>query len=172
MSAGLDLEFLADWGLRFLGCWNDGDGDGVAALCSEDIVWHDAGLTEPARGRDGVRGFVEDTLRAFPDFRVEPRGLPFVSAAEPVALSPYRFSGTMRGPWKPLGMAPTGARISVPGVDEYHFRDGLLRCYDTYYDSIDMARQMRVLPSVGGVGDRFSRRLQPVLAGLQRRGIL
>ena len=165
----LDPAFVEDWSRRFLEAWNALDADGVASLCTEDVVWEDAGLPEPVRGRDGVRAFIEATRRAFPDFHVEEEGSPCIVGSEPRVLSRYRMTGTMRGPWEPLGFAPTGARISVPGVDEWTF-DGELMChYATYYDSVGMARQMGTLPPAGSPAEGMLRRVQHVQARFQRR---
>lgn len=168
-GAGLDPAFMADWAPRYLEAWNAGDADAIAAMCSEDVTWYDPALPETARGREGVRSFVVETFRAFPDFRVDEATPPLLSDTEPLALSPYRFTGTMTGPWEPLGMAPTGARVDVRGVDEYRFRDGLLCAYVTYYDSLDMARQLGVLPAAGSAAERLMTRLQPLQARFQRR---
>ena len=165
----LDPAFVADWNARYTAAWNAGDGQGVAALCTEDISWRDAGLPEVVHGRDAVRRFVEDTFRAFPDFHVEELGEVLVSDSEPLALAPYRMTGTFSGTWEPLGTAPTGARISVEGVDEWRFHEGLMWRYRTHYDSIDMARQMGVLPPVGSRAERLLGALQPLQARFQRR---
>ena len=165
----LDPAFVEDWNAQYTAAWNSGDGEGVATLCTEDISWRDAGLPAVVHGRDAVRQFVEDTFRAFPDFHVEELGAVLVSGSEPVALAPYRMTGTFTGPWAPLGTAPTGACISVEGVDEWRFRDGLMYGYRTYYDSIDMARQMGVLPPVDSRAQRLLAAFQPLQARFQRR---
>ena len=165
----LDAAFVDDWNARYTAAWNSGDGEGVAALCSEDISWRDAGLPEVVHGRDAVRQFVEDTFHAWPDFHVEERGSVLVSDTEPLALAPYRMTGTFSGAWEPLEIAPTGARISVEGIDEWRFRDGLMCRYCTYYDSIDMARQMGVLPAAGSRAESLLGALQPLQARFQRR---
>ena len=168
-GAKLDPAFIADWSQRYLDAWNAGDAAAIAAMCSEDVSWSDPGLPEGAHGRNGVRRFVEETFRAFPDFRVEEVAAPLLSESEPLALAPYRMTGTMRGPWEPLGLAATGARIEVRGVDEWRFRDGLMCRYATYYDSLDMARQLGVLPAAGSGAERLMARLQPLQARFQRR---
>jgi steroid delta-isomerase-like uncharacterized protein len=168
-AAGLDPGFMAEWAPRYLDAWNVGDAEAIAAMCSEDVTWYDPAIPETAHGRDGVRTFVEQTFRAFPDFHVDEATAPLLSETEPLALAPYRFTGTMQGPWEPLGMAPTGARVEVRGIDEYRFRDGLLSGYVTYYDSLGMARQLGVLPAAGSGPDRLMSRLQPLQARFQRR---
>ena len=165
----LDPAFVADWNARYTAAWNAGDGAGVASLCTEDISWRDAGLPEVVHGREAVRRFMEDTFRAFPDFQVEERGALAISETEPVVFAPYRMTGTFTGRWEPLATAPTGARFSVEGVDEWRFRGELMCVYATHYDSIDMARQMGVLPPVGSRAERLLRAFQPIQARFQRR---
>jgi steroid delta-isomerase-like uncharacterized protein len=165
----LDLGFVEDWGRRYLEVWNAHDADAVAAFCTEDIVWSDPGLPEPVTGRSGVRAFVQATAQAFPDFHVEELEPPFLSPAAPRVLSPYRMTGTMLGDWEPSGLAATGAHIDVVGVDDWTFRDGLLSRYSTHYDSLGMARQLGILPSVGSVGERLMARAQHLQARVQRR---
>ena len=168
-SQTLDPGFVEEWSRRYLEVWNAHDGDAVAAFCTEYVVWSDPGLPEPITGRGGVRAFVAATARAFPDFHVDELEPPFLSPAEPRVLSPYRMTGTMLGDWEAAGLAATGARIDVIGVDDWTFRDGLLSRYSTYYDSLGMARQLGILPSVGSVGDRVMARVQHAQARLQRR---
>lgn len=168
-GAPLDPSFVEEWSTRYLEAWNTLDADGIAALCTEDVVWNDPGLAEPLRGRDGVRGFVRATAQAFPDFHVEEAGRPFVSAEGPRALSRYRMTGTMRGAWVHTNLAATGRRIDVPGVDEWSFSGELMSHYETYYDSLDMARQLGILPPLGGTTDRILTRLQHLQARMGRR---
>ena len=164
----LDRGFVEDWAQRYLEAWNAHDADGVASLCTEDIVWNDPGLPSPARGREGVRDFVRATKRAFPDFHVEELA-PIAISEGGLAFSQYRMTGTMRGRWTPFDLAPTGARISVLGVDEWTFRGEQMSHYRTYYDSLDMARQLGVLPPVGSGMDRAMAQVQHLQALFQRR---
>jgi len=168
-GAQLDPAFAAEWGKRYLEAWNSLDADGVATMCTEDVVWNDPALPEPATGRDGVSGFVRATARAFPDFHVDELGPLEVSVPESRALSRYRMTGTMLGPWEYANLAATGRGIHVLGVDEWTFRGELMSHYRTYYDSLDMARQLGILPTVGSAGDRAMTRLQHVQARFQRR---
>ena len=69
-TKGIDRAFLTDWAARFLKAWNALDGQAVASLCTDEVVWRDPSSPEPFTGRDGVRGFVDMTGRAFPDFHV------------------------------------------------------------------------------------------------------
>ena len=43
----------------FYSAWNRGDIDGMAACCTEDVVYHDVIYLEPFIGRDAFRGFLQ-----------------------------------------------------------------------------------------------------------------
>jgi hypothetical protein len=75
----------------------------------------------------------------------------------------------MLGDSEDLGFAATGARICVEGIDAYDFRDELMCGCRTFYDSLDTARQLGILPAAGSPGDRLLARLQHVQARFQRR---
>jgi hypothetical protein len=61
--------------------------------------------------------------------------------------------------------------VSIAGVDDWTFRDGLLCGYCTYYDTIDAARQLGIMPASGSRVERLMARLQHMQARLQRRGV-
>jgi hypothetical protein len=138
----LEAAFLEDWGERFAAAWNNHEPDAVIALCTEDIRWSDPALPgSPTEGRTAVRDFAAFTFTAFPDFRVEEREAIYVSWTEPMALCPYRMTGTAAGS-RDAGIAPGAATMDVPGIDRWTFRDDLLCRYDTYYDHAEMMRQL------------------------------
>jgi steroid delta-isomerase-like uncharacterized protein len=165
----LDREFVDDWARRYLGAWNAHDPDAVASLCTDDVVWTDPSLAAPAHGRAGVRAFVTATARTFPDFHVEESEPPMLSATEPRALSRYAMSGTMLGDWEASNFAATGAPISVAGIDEWTFCGELMCGYTSYYDTVDLARQLGVLPAAGSAAEHLMARVQHVQARVQRR---
>jgi steroid delta-isomerase-like uncharacterized protein len=165
----LDRAFVEEWGERYLEAWNSLDPDGVAAMCTEDVAFKDPGLPERVHGRDGVRAFVRATAQAFPDFHVEELERPYISADEPRVLSRYRMTGTMLGPWEYTNLAATGHSIDVLGIDEWTFSRELMSRYETYYDSLDMARQLGIVPPVGSAADRAMAGLQHLRARVQRR---
>ena len=168
-GAQLDPAFVEEWAKRYLEAWNSLDPDGVAAMCTEDVAFKDPGLPERVHGRDEVRAFVRATAQAFPDFHVEEFERPYISAEEPRVLSRYRMTGTMLGTWEYTNLAATGRRIDVLGIDEWTFSGELMSRYETYYDSLDMARQLGIIPPVGSTADRAMAGLQHLLARVQRR---
>ena len=164
-------EFLEDFGFRFKDAWNRHDGDAVAALCTEDVVWHDAALPRPARGRREVAEFVGVMAHAFPDFHVEElEGTPYAISPELSRVYvPYRLIATWEGDLEPLGLAPTNRRMECEGVEEWTFRGELICHYRTYYDSLELARQLGPLPRVDSLGQRVLRRAQRLQAVYLRR---
>ena len=163
----IDRAFLTYWAAKFLDAWNALDGQAVASLCTEEVVWSDPSTPEPLIGRSGVLEFVEMTGRAFPDFHVTETAPPYFLPDCTRVLSPYQMTGTMLGPMSPF--APTARRISVSGVDDWTFKDGLLDRYYSYYDTIDVARQLGIMPQSGSRAERLMARLQHSQARLQRR---
>jgi steroid delta-isomerase-like uncharacterized protein len=166
-ATAIDRAFLTDWAARFLKAWNALDGEAVASLCGEEIVWRDPSSPQPFIGRDGVGEFVAMTGRAFPDFHVVETAPPYFLPDSPRVLSPYQMTGTMLGPMN--AFAPTGRKISVLGVDDWTFEDGLLCSYDSYYDTLAVARQLGIMPPSGGRAERLMARVQHAQACLQRR---
>jgi len=163
---GIDRAFLTDWAASFLKAWNALDGQAVASLCTEQVVWRDPSSPQPFIGRDGVREFVEMTGRALPDFHVVETAPPYFLPDCPRVLSPYEMTGTMLGPMN--AFAPSGRKISVSGVDDWTFQDGLLCSYDSYYDTLAVARQVGIVPPSGSRGEQLMARVQHAQARLQR----
>src|SRR5436305_1372882 len=60
------LRAFAD---RYKAAWNGCDTTAMAELLTEDIVWEDPALPEPARGVPAVQEFMRISFRAFPDLR-------------------------------------------------------------------------------------------------------
>lgn len=169
-SAGqITQEDVEDFDRRWLAGWNSGDGEALAALCAVDVVFDDPALPKPARGRDQVRDFAEAIFSAYSDFHVEVTAPPAILLGTATALSPYRITATMTGHLSLANMAPTGARMTVLGVDEWTFADGQLANYRTYYDSTGVARQLGILPAAGSRAERLMARLQHLQARGQRR---
>jgi steroid delta-isomerase-like uncharacterized protein len=166
-STGLDQDFVEDWAKRFLDAWNALDGPAVVSLCTNDVRWFDPSTPEMLVGPAEVRDFVEMTGRAFPDLHIVETDSQYVQAGSTRVLAPYRMTGTMLGQMD--AFAPTGRKVSVDGVDEWTFRDGLLCSYRTYYDTVDAARQLGVMPAPGTRAERIMVRLQHLQARLQRR---
>ena len=161
-------EFARGW----KAAWESHDVAALVELCAPDVVWDEPALDETLHGQEQVRTFLVATFEAFPDVRCEVG--PVCPAPDGHTIFvPYRFAGTMTGAWKPLGIAPTGARVDFLAIDRIQVRDGVVVRYETYYDSLRVVRQIGALPRIGSRADRAMRRLQHLQARWQRlnRGV-
>lgn len=161
-------EWLHDFGERYLAAWNTHDASAVTACATEDVIWVDPALPEPARGRDELAEFVRAGCTAFPDLRFAENGPPAMTEDRLVAYAPWRMTGTNSGPIDPPGFAPTGKAVDLPGFDMWRFRDGLIWRYEAIYDFSLVARQLGLAPPPGGLAERSMVRLQRLQAKLKR----
>lgn len=154
------LAWLRAFAERYLAAWNALDADAVAANVTEDVIWHDPALAEPAHGREGVADFVRQSARGFPDMSFAERGDPALAEGGRVAYMPWLMTATNTGPIDPPGLAPTGNRIEVRGIDVWQFRGGLIWRYEASYDFADVGRQLGLMPPRGGRAERMMVRAQ------------
>ena len=158
---------------RLLDAWNARDLGEFGALLHDEVRWYDCGMPEPpAVGRPAVLAFAESLFRAFPDFTYEIR--------EPICVSPdgnrcvfaWQITATASGWLRPPGFAPTGQRISFPGVDILDARYGLITNVETYFDAVAAAEQltrMRLRPKPGSLQEKALVAAQRVRAMWLRR---
>jgi hypothetical protein len=168
-TAGDENGFLDRWHDRWFAAWNRHDPEAILGFCAEDIVISDPALPAPAKGHAAMRSFAEDSFATFPDLRLEALEPPCPSRLGGGAWLPYRFIGTMQGPWPALDTAPTGALVDFRAVSRWTFRDELLCGWETIYDNLAAARQMGIVPAQGTRSDRLFTRLQHLRARGQRR---
>lgn len=169
VAGALDRAFIDTFADRLLAVWNDHDTADLPNLVTDDIAWSDPALPAPTRGVQGVRGFMEDSWRAFPDLRFEVTGPRCFADDAPVLVVPWRMTGTNLGPIDPPGYAPTGARIDVRGVDVYVFRGERLAEYRAHYDTTEVGRQLGLLPATGTRAEHLFVAAQRLRARLRRR---
>lgn len=98
---------------------NSGDAEtGVRTLFAEGAVDHDLAPGQ-GPGRQGLLEFFGALTAGFPDLRLVPRHL---SADNEHVSMAFTVSGTHRGEF--IGVAPTGHRFEVSGVEIFRFADG------------------------------------------------
>jgi steroid delta-isomerase-like uncharacterized protein len=154
---------------RYVAAWNGRDTDGMAQLITDDIVWADPALPEPARGVPAVQEFMRISFRAFPDLRFGEPDPPALAATGDVVLWAWYMEGTQRGPIDPPGFAPTHRSMRVDGVDQWTMCDGRIARYRAFYDMNDIARQLGIVPAPGSRAERGMVALQRLQARLSRR---
>ena len=165
----LDRAEVEGWDGRWLAAWNKLDLDAIVSMCAPDVVYDEPALPEPARGRAEVRSFLEAVVAAYPDLQIEALSPPLIIPGSNVVLARYRLTATMTGHYALANFAPTGARMCFEGVDQWTLQDGVLSHYYSYYDSLDVARQLGILPATGSRAEKLMARVQHVQARGQRR---
>lgn len=163
------MDWLREFGERYLEAWNAHDPAAVAACATEDVVWVDPALETPAVGREALADFVRQSVAAFPDLEFGEPGEPAISADGLAAYVPWRMVGTNTGPIDPPGFAPTGKGVDVRGFDVWQFRDDLIWRYEALYDFSGIARQLGLLPARGGFAERATVRAQRLRSRLPLR---
>src|SRR4051794_32898610 len=149
---------------RYTAAWNGRDASAMAPLLTDDIVWHDPALPEPARGVAAVQEFMCSGWRTFEDLRFSEPDPPFLlSGGDDVAWS-WRMQGTMTGPLDPPGFAPTGKAMDVTGVDLWRMREGRIAHFQAFYDMNSVALQLGLVPAPGSGAERMAVRLQRLQA--------
>jgi glyoxylase-like metal-dependent hydrolase (beta-lactamase superfamily II)/predicted ester cyclase len=102
-------------------------------------------------GPEGLREFIGSLLEAIPDLRVEI--VSTTTEGERCALH-WRFSGTFAGPGSFNGIAPTGHRMELEGVDVLTVRDGLIHANDAFTDTMAVPRQIGMMPPLGSPAEQ------------------
>ncbi len=124
---------------------NAGDVDGgVDTMFAEDAVDHDPAPGQ-GPGREGFRTFFHALATAFPDAKITPATL--VADDEHVCLA-YTLTGTHKGDFQ--GVAPTGKRIEVRGMQIGRFRDGKIVERWGSTDELGVMQQLGAGPTSGG----------------------
>jgi steroid delta-isomerase-like uncharacterized protein len=159
---------VREFAARYADSWNRQDAQAMADLVTEDILWSDPALPEPARGIAAVQEFMRTNWQAFPDLRFEEPNPPHLSVNGDHVAWAWRMHGTMTGPIEPPGFAPTGKSMTVDGVDLWIMRDGKIATYHAYYDLMDLSRQLGIMPPPGSRAERATVGMQRLQARFQR----
>src|SRR3954463_179329 len=163
-----DTSTLAAFCERYLAAWNGRDAEAMAPCLTDDIVWHDPALPEPARGIPAVQAFMRMSWEAFPDLRFSEPEHPVRLADGDDVTWAWRMQGTMRGDLDPPGFAATGKAMDVSGVDLWRMRDGRIAHYQAFYDMNQVAVQLGLVPAPGINAEKMVVRLQRLQARFQR----
>ena len=102
-------------------------------------------------GPEGVREFIGSIIEAIPDLRVE---IVATTAEDERCALQWRFSGTFAGPGSLNGIAPTGHRMELEGVDVLTVRDGLIESNDAFTDTMALPRQIGMMPPLGSPAEQ------------------
>jgi steroid delta-isomerase-like uncharacterized protein len=167
-AAGLDTDIRA-FVERYIAAWNGHDEGAIGELVTEDVVWADPALAQPARGIGELEAFMRDSLRTFPDLRFSEPDPPYLATVADRVVWAWRMQGTMKGPTPPPGFAPTGLAMDVQGLDMWTMRDGRIAGYRAFYDMNDLLRQLGIAPAPGSRAERAAAALQRLQVRIARR---
>ena len=119
-------------------CENGHDLDAIMATFGADASYEDEPWEDRRSGRDGVRSYYGELLRALPDLAIDiaRRHASFESVVLEVAIR-----GTHLGPWR--GLPATGRRVEFPLCGIFTFgEDDRLKGERIYYDRAAVLRQL------------------------------
>ena len=160
---------LAQFCARYLAAWNSHDVAAIADLVTDDVVYEDPALPEPARGAVALKDFMRQVWVAFPDLRFDEGDDPHLSVAGDRVAWAWRMCGINTGPIDPPGFAPTGRAIEIEGVDLWTMRDGRIARLRVFYDVNALAVQLGLTPAAGSRMERAAVALQRLQARVATR---
>jgi steroid delta-isomerase-like uncharacterized protein len=141
---------------------NEGDVAALKELWTEDTIERFPDKT--CRGGEEIAAYFEGTLVAIPDFHIEV--LAIAEQGDDVFVQ-WHLTGTHAGPL--LGIAPTGKRLAIDGIDHFVVRDGKVVSNFVVSDQLEYARQIGMMPADGSAGDRALKALFNARSKLARR---
>lgn len=116
-------------------------------------------------GAEEIGAYFEATFAAVPDFHIEIISL--AEQGEDVFVQ-WRITGTHTGAkWQ--GIAPTGKRVDLDGIDHFVVRDGTVSSNFVVFDQLQFARQIGMMPPDGSAIDRAMKAAFNVQTRLRRR---
>jgi steroid delta-isomerase-like uncharacterized protein len=136
----------------FRGVFEERDLDHPERFWSDRSTNHFLATGETVRGRGELVEWFRRLFASAPDWRIEIENV--LDDGDRQAVVQWRGSGTFDGaPFQ--GIAPTGRRIELRGVDVVRFdADGKVEDNTIYYDGAEFARQIGMLPPQGSAADR------------------
>ena len=119
--------------------WNTGNIAAADDMIAENLI-HEFPAGWPT-GREGFKKLVLTWRNAFPDLQEH---VEFVMADGDRALSRFRLTGTHTGDF--YGIAPTGRKIDIYGVDVARLENGRIAEYFYHEDTLGLFRQLGAFP--------------------------
>ncbi len=121
-------------------CWNERAVDELGEIFHEPYQHNRSEGTIAEH-----KAIIEDTVRSFPDVRVE---IVDIAMSGDAVISRARFIGTHGG--EIFGVGPTGRAISAPTLDVYFFRDGKVATLWHLTDHLPILRDIGAEVRVAG----------------------
>ena len=147
--------------------FNTGSFELLDQFIAADAVIHDAAMPAELRNLRAAEQIKRVTAMyraAFPDVRVTVDDV--IAAGDRVALR-WHAEGTHRG--DVMGLAPTGVRGSITGMDIFLWKDGKVVENWSEWDNLGLARQLGAAPPEGSFGEKLGMQVQRLMARRMRR---
>ena len=122
---------------KYIAAWLARDIEAVVSFFAEDCIYEDVALGALNRGKGEVRTFVQTTLTAIPDFKIEPKS---VFATVDRLASEWIMTGTQTGDFP--GLPATGKSFSVPVASIMEFQNGKIRRNTDYWNLASFLQQV------------------------------
>ena len=122
---------------KYIAAWLARDIEAVVSFFVEDCIYEDVALGALNRGKNEVRTFVQATLTAIPDFKIEPKS---VFATVDRLASEWIMTGTQTGDFP--GLPATGKSFSVPVASIMEFQNGKIRRNTDYWNLASFLQQV------------------------------
>ena len=122
--------------------FNKGNLNLADEVFAPDYVDHDPAMPEDIRGPEGFKEYVSIFRTAFPDIHLEIEDQ--VAEGDKVVT---RWTGTGTHEGDLMGIAPTGNKVTLPGMEIVRISGGKLAEGWEGYDSMVLMEQLGVMPS-------------------------
>ena len=110
----------------------------------ENVELVDPGFPQAFRGVEGVRGYLESLLTAFPDGKLTIRNA--IECDDSVAIE-VTFRGTHLGPL-PIGVPATGKTVTLENCQVATIRGGKIVHLRIYGDNVTLMSQLGLMPAL------------------------
>jgi steroid delta-isomerase-like uncharacterized protein len=118
---------------------NRNDLDALDELVASDITDHDPAPGQ-GPGLEGVKGYFSSLHAAFPDVHMDVEDM--IAEGDKV-VAQVSVSGTHQGEF--VGIAPTGNRVTITGIDILRITDGKVVEHWGRFDDLGMMQQLGVM---------------------------
>jgi steroid delta-isomerase-like uncharacterized protein len=127
----------------YLAAWIAHDSAKAASYFADDVVYYDASVGSPVKGREEAKtGVIDNFLTAVPDAVWKMKGEP-VMQEDRISFE-WEFSGTNTGPWSD-GTAATGKPFVITGASLFSVKDGKIVTQSDYYDALGFYKQLGLM---------------------------
>jgi steroid delta-isomerase-like uncharacterized protein len=123
------------------GLFTKGDLGAVDTYLAEDFINHDPPFGVSA-DREGMRSASAMMRAGFPDWHSD---LHQLIAEGDIVVERFTAGGTQRG--EVMGVAPTGRTVSLPGINIFRLRDGLIVERWGRLDDLGLLQQLGLAPA-------------------------